>query len=112
MELEESGPLTSVYTTKLQSSKQYGTGTKTEICISGLIAGLQNKANFPSHQPCLFTGFRVVSSSLQGSHQWTYWVLGFLSSSGCIFPLGKQKLAGSAEQERNRSPQNKWFQQL
>ena len=35
MELEESGSLTSDYTTKLQSSKQYGTGTKTEIQISG-----------------------------------------------------------------------------
>ena len=28
--LEESGSLTSDYTTKLQSSRQYGTGTKTE----------------------------------------------------------------------------------
>ena len=31
MELEESTFLTSDYTTKLQSSTQYGTGTKTEI---------------------------------------------------------------------------------
>ena len=31
MELEESDSLTSDYTTKLQSSIQYGTGTKTEI---------------------------------------------------------------------------------
>ena len=31
MELVESYFLTSDYTTKLQSSKQYGTGTKTEI---------------------------------------------------------------------------------
>ena len=31
MELEESGSLTSDYTTKLQSSKQYLTGTKPEI---------------------------------------------------------------------------------
>ena len=31
MELEESKFLTSDYTTKLQSSRQYGTGTKTEI---------------------------------------------------------------------------------
>ena len=31
MELEESTVLTSDYTTKLQSSRQYGTGTKTEI---------------------------------------------------------------------------------
>ena len=30
-ELEESTFLTSDYTTKLQSSRQYGTGTKTEI---------------------------------------------------------------------------------
>ena len=30
MELEESAFLTSDYTTKLQSSRQYGTGTKTE----------------------------------------------------------------------------------
>ena len=30
-QLEESGSLTSDYTTNLQSSKQYGTGTKTEI---------------------------------------------------------------------------------
>ena len=30
-ELEESSFLTSDYTTKLQSSRQYGTGTKTEI---------------------------------------------------------------------------------
>ena len=31
IELEESGSLTSDYTTKLQSSKQYGIGTKLEI---------------------------------------------------------------------------------
>ena len=31
MELEESTFLTSNYTTKLQSSRQYGTGTKTDI---------------------------------------------------------------------------------
>ena len=34
-ELEESGSLTSGYTTKLQSSKQYGTGTKVDIQING-----------------------------------------------------------------------------
>ena len=32
---EESGSLASDYTAKLQSSKQYGTGTKTEIQING-----------------------------------------------------------------------------
>ena len=35
MELQESTFLTSDYTTKLQSSRQYGTGTKTEIQING-----------------------------------------------------------------------------
>ena len=35
MELEESTFLTSDYTTKLQSSRQYGTGTKTEIETNG-----------------------------------------------------------------------------
>ena len=35
MELEESIFLTSDYTTKLQSSRQYGTGTKTEIQTNG-----------------------------------------------------------------------------
>ena len=35
MELEESTFLTSDYATKLQSSRQYGTGTKTEIYING-----------------------------------------------------------------------------
>ena len=34
-ELEESGSLTSGNTTKLQSSKQYGTGTKVDIQING-----------------------------------------------------------------------------
>ena len=35
MEMEESGSLTSDNITKLQLSKQYGTGTKTEIQING-----------------------------------------------------------------------------
>ena len=35
MELEESTCLTSDYTTKPQTSRQYGTGTKTEIQING-----------------------------------------------------------------------------
>ena len=36
MDLEESGSLTSDDTTKLQSSNEYGTGTKTEIQINGI----------------------------------------------------------------------------
>jgi len=35
MELKESGSVTSDYTTKSQSSKQYGTGTKIEIQRNG-----------------------------------------------------------------------------
>ena len=35
MELEEAGSLTTGYTTKLQSSNQYVTGTKIEIQING-----------------------------------------------------------------------------
>jgi len=35
LELEESTFLTSDYTTKLQSSRQYGTDTKTEIQTNG-----------------------------------------------------------------------------
>jgi len=35
MELEESICLTSDYATNLHSSRQYGTGTKTEIYING-----------------------------------------------------------------------------
>jgi len=36
MELEELGSWTSDYTAKQQSSKLHGTGTKTEIQISGI----------------------------------------------------------------------------
>ena len=46
MELEESGSLASDYTTKLQLSKQYGTGTKTEIQLNGIGQKAQNK---PKH---------------------------------------------------------------
>ena len=35
MELEESASLTSDYTTKVQKSRQYGSGTKTETQING-----------------------------------------------------------------------------
>ena len=44
MELEESTFLTSSYTTKQQSSRQYGAGTKTEIYTNG--------TNSPEINPC------------------------------------------------------------
>ena len=47
MELEESTCLTSGSTTKPQSSRQYGTGTKTEIQINGT----KQKAQGYSHTP-------------------------------------------------------------
>ena len=47
MELEESTCLTSRSTTKPQSSRQYGTGTKTEIQINGT----KQKAQRYIHSP-------------------------------------------------------------
>ena len=48
MELEESGSLTSDYTTKQQSSKPYGTGTKTEIEIRKTGQKAQNSTHTPT----------------------------------------------------------------
>ena len=48
MELEESTCLTSVSTTKSQSSRQYGTGTKTEIQTKW------NKTESPEINPCTY----------------------------------------------------------
>ena len=62
MELEESTFLTSDYATKLQSSRQYGTGTKAEIQINGKrqkiespeIEGDKNKTESPETIPCTY----------------------------------------------------------
>ena len=47
MELKESTCLTSGSTTKPQSSRQYGTGTKTEIQINGTKQKAQRKIHTP-----------------------------------------------------------------
>ena len=52
MELEESTFLTSNYTTKLQSSRQYGTGTKTEIYTNGTNSP---EINLPKETKHLYT---------------------------------------------------------
>ena len=48
MDLEESTFLTSDYTTKLQSSRQYGTGTKAEIQTNG------TRQKSPEINPCTY----------------------------------------------------------
>ena len=47
MEMEDSNFLTSDYTTKLQSSRQYGTGTKTDIQTNGT----RQKGHKQTHTP-------------------------------------------------------------
>ena len=47
MELEESTCLTSGYTTKSQSSREYGTGTKTEMSINETKQKAQRKIHAP-----------------------------------------------------------------
>ena len=47
MELEELTFLTSDYTTKLQSSRQYGTGTKTDVQTNGTRQKTQKYTHAP-----------------------------------------------------------------
>ena len=39
---------------------------------SSLVAGIQNKVNFPFHQPCLFIGFRAMSSQLDPTFNYNF----------------------------------------
>ena len=55
MKLEESNCLTSDYTTKLQSSRQYNTGTKTEIQINGTKQKAQRK------EAGIYNGVKTIS---------------------------------------------------
>ena len=68
MELEESTFLTSGYTTKLQSSRQYGTGTKTEIQTNGTKYKAQKKTHAPmgtlflTKEARIYNGAKTASS--------------------------------------------------
>ena len=60
MELEESGSLTSGYTIKLQSSKEYDTGTKIEILIN--VTGQEK----PEMNPCTYGQFMTKEARKHG----------------------------------------------
>ena len=61
MELEGSGSPTSDYTTKQQSSKPYGTGTKTDIQISGTGQKAQNSTHAPIANSSMTKETRIYS---------------------------------------------------
>ena len=61
MELEESTFLTSGYITKLQSSRQYGTGTKTEIQTNG------TRYKEPEVNPCTY-GYLIFHKEGKNIH--------------------------------------------
>ena len=67
MELEESTCLTSGSTTKSQSSRQYGTGTKTEIQINGTKQKAQRKIHMPkdtlslTNEAGIYNGEKTIS---------------------------------------------------
>ena len=67
MELEETTCLTSGSTTKPQSSRQYGTGTKTEIQIYGTKQKAQRSIHAPmgalslTKEARIYNGLRTIS---------------------------------------------------
>ena len=69
MELEESTCLTSDYTTKLQSSRQYVAGIKTEIYISGTKWKAQRHIHTPmdtvslTKEARIYNGEKTISST-------------------------------------------------
>ena len=68
MELEESTFLTSDYTTKLQSLRQYGTGTKTETQTNGTRQKAQKETHAPmgtlflTKEERIYNGAKTASS--------------------------------------------------
>ena len=61
MELEESRSRTSDYTTKQTSSRLYGTGTKTDIQISGTGEKAQNSTHAPTANSSMTTEARIYN---------------------------------------------------
>ena len=67
MELEESTFLTSGYTTKLQSLRQYGAGTKIEIQTNGIRYKAKKETHVPmgtlflKKEPRLYSGAKTAS---------------------------------------------------
>ena len=67
MEVEESTFMTSDYTTKLQSSRQYGTGTKTETQITETEQKAQRKIHAPmdtlslTKEARIYNGEKIIS---------------------------------------------------
>ena len=67
MELEELTFLTSDYTTKLQSSRQYGNGTKTEIWTNGTRQKAQKYTHAPmgtlflTKEARIYNGLKTIS---------------------------------------------------
>ena len=68
MQMEESDFLTSGYTTKLQSSRQYVTGTKTEMQTNGTRQKAQEKTHAPvgslffTKEARIYNGAKTASS--------------------------------------------------
>ena len=69
MELEESTYLTSDYTTKLQSSKQYGNSIKADIQMKGIKQKAQREIHAPmdtlslTKEEKIYNGGKTVSST-------------------------------------------------
>ena len=61
MDLEESGSWTSDYTTKQQSSKPHGTGTKTDIQVSGTGQKAQNYTHTPTANESMTKEARIYN---------------------------------------------------
>ena len=78
MELEDSTFLTSDYTTKLQSSRQYGTGTKTEMQTNGTRWKAQKQTHAPMGTLFLTKEARIYNGAKTASE---------INGAGKIGPL-------------------------